>query len=734
MYDPVKHDPVIKAAAERHGISPNILWGVMQQESGGRPRPGPTTDNSGRPLSARADGYFQFMPETATRYGVVRGNFESEAEGAARYLSDLKRVKGDMWGALSAYGGYVKADPDPYISGIMERAARSPFNVRPSGDPTEDLDAQILAKIEQRKPQQSPNPTTPAAVINPDAKRSPLGRRASELKDEEILEAVGFLPGLVAGVVGGAAGSAAGIPLGPAGIVAGGAIGSGAAVGAATYWKIKDRFPDIDDERAKRLAAREGVIDAGLSAGFGVAAKGLGAAKAAGAFTPVEEYLRRISGKVPRSASRVGVAALDEYQKAATTMSRAIDEQLVRLRSDLGSTEEVGKVFNEARKGAAQEVRTVIERQFAPMKVGTAAGNQLVPVRNVEVDQALKAYQDITKSSPTLISPKVQALLDEFTPGGARVKEAQVHRLIGFRREIDNLIDWDESADVSRDVAERVLRPLRNALNQSVTDGLATRGFPIEAGLYGRANKTYSEMQRLLNNEFIVKLADKDPDAMIRFAGSKAGTTGFEDVEKAVDFIVKSNPKYKPADGVKFLDGIRNEYTKTMLSSNAKMVELANVLADPKVDPGMYRAFESLFKNNLSAKKAVEDAVRAAKAVTDFADEVNMKAGRGGLGQGGVTAAVSTAGMVGGSPAVAGTAGALALITGPIARATARAATEGNKDVLQKSRWVSNYFRNAMATAGAAGFSATDIPERIQNFITELQLYGDTDGRNAQPR
>lgn len=74
------------------------------------------TESRGRDLtsSAGAQGYFQFMPGTARRYGVDVHDEASSANGAARYLRDLKKMfGGDMEKAVAAYNwgeGNVQKD------------------------------------------------------------------------------------------------------------------------------------------------------------------------------------------------------------------------------------------------------------------------------------------------------------------------------------------------------------------------------------------------------------------------------------------------------------------------------------------------------------------------------------------------------------------------------------------------------------------------------------------------
>jgi soluble lytic murein transglycosylase-like protein len=80
---------------QKYGLPTGLLNAVMMAESGGSP------DLTSR---AGAQGYFQFMPETAKQYKVKVNDLNSEADGAARLLRDLlKSSNGDLQTALAAY-------------------------------------------------------------------------------------------------------------------------------------------------------------------------------------------------------------------------------------------------------------------------------------------------------------------------------------------------------------------------------------------------------------------------------------------------------------------------------------------------------------------------------------------------------------------------------------------------------------------------------------------------------
>lgn len=86
----------------------NAVWGVESSHGA----------NQG-PSSAGAAGNFQWMPDTAKKYGVQIGNLDSEAQGAAHYFSDLlAQHGGNLDAALKDYGGFVTKDASGYIAKV----------------------------------------------------------------------------------------------------------------------------------------------------------------------------------------------------------------------------------------------------------------------------------------------------------------------------------------------------------------------------------------------------------------------------------------------------------------------------------------------------------------------------------------------------------------------------------------------------------------------------------------
>jgi soluble lytic murein transglycosylase-like protein len=94
--DATPYDGLVAAAAQRNGIDPALLHGLIQQESGFDPSAG---------SSAGAQGLCQLMPGTAASLGVSNPLDPAQSiEGGARYLKQqLDAFGGDPQLALAAY-------------------------------------------------------------------------------------------------------------------------------------------------------------------------------------------------------------------------------------------------------------------------------------------------------------------------------------------------------------------------------------------------------------------------------------------------------------------------------------------------------------------------------------------------------------------------------------------------------------------------------------------------------
>jgi soluble lytic murein transglycosylase-like protein len=86
---------MINNASSKYGIPGGILSKMFQLES--------SSGNDLSTSSAGAQGYMQFMPDTAKQYGVDPYDAASSFNGAAHYLSDLYNMFGDWKLAVAAY-------------------------------------------------------------------------------------------------------------------------------------------------------------------------------------------------------------------------------------------------------------------------------------------------------------------------------------------------------------------------------------------------------------------------------------------------------------------------------------------------------------------------------------------------------------------------------------------------------------------------------------------------------
>ena len=139
--DSTPYDDLIQAAAQRNGVDPALLKGLIRQESNFNP-----AARSG----AGAVGLTQLMPATAASLGVSDPTDPAQAiEGGAKYLrAQLDRFGGDPAKALAAYNagpGAVQrfggvppyAETQQYVQRVLGYArqygAQSPSTTTPIG-------------------------------------------------------------------------------------------------------------------------------------------------------------------------------------------------------------------------------------------------------------------------------------------------------------------------------------------------------------------------------------------------------------------------------------------------------------------------------------------------------------------------------------------------------------------------------------------------------------------------
>ena len=139
------------ALERQYNLPAGILGRMEQTESGG---------NQYALSDKGAQGYFQFLPDTAKQYHVNPYDLNSAAQGAARYLSDLYKQTGSMEKAVAAYNwgpgnlekyGYqnAPAETKAYVRKVMGDIASTDNRVS-----TQDM-AAVLGWSSQK------GPTTP---------------------------------------------------------------------------------------------------------------------------------------------------------------------------------------------------------------------------------------------------------------------------------------------------------------------------------------------------------------------------------------------------------------------------------------------------------------------------------------------------------------------------------------------------------------------------------------------
>jgi soluble lytic murein transglycosylase-like protein len=135
--DASPYDALIDASAQRNGIDPALLKGLIRQESNFDPTAG---------SSAGAQGLTQLMPGTAAALGVGNPSDPAQSiEGGARYLrQQLDHFGGDTTKALAAYN----AGP-----GAVER-----FGGVPPYAETQGYVQHVLAYAQEYR-SQTPTPT-----------------------------------------------------------------------------------------------------------------------------------------------------------------------------------------------------------------------------------------------------------------------------------------------------------------------------------------------------------------------------------------------------------------------------------------------------------------------------------------------------------------------------------------------------------------------------------------------
>jgi hypothetical protein len=292
------YDDVIRRVADKHGVDPSLLWGVVKTESNFNPN---------AVSKAGAIGLGQLMPATAAQYGVDPHDPEQNLEGAAQHLAYLtKRFNGDTQKALAAYnagegrvdrGGPLPAETRAYVPKVLSNAK----GYKPVDDVGHIDDEQLRLAYEMGKQQRQQHKDDEATLRAAYEKYHPTeggGAAIVEGSARRLVSPGAAIGGTLGGIVGGMATAPSGGLGAIPGAVAGAAVGELAQQGFDTFTGSA-YAPHSAEESAKRV---------GMEAGFAAAGEAT-----AGAIT----YLRPVRYAQPRVLTpeqQQTKAVLDRHQ------------------------------------------------------------------------------------------------------------------------------------------------------------------------------------------------------------------------------------------------------------------------------------------------------------------------------------------------------------------------------------------------------------------------------------
>lgn len=160
------------ALERQYNLPAGILGRMEQTESGG---------NQYALSGKGAQGYFQFLPDTAKQYNVNPYDLNSAAQGAARYLSDLYKQTGSMEKAVAAYNwgpgnlekqGYqnAPAETKAYVRKVMGQNTAptlTPVDYDPFAQKPQSQGSHKLVPVNYDPFAQKTAPKQPPAVEKP---------------------------------------------------------------------------------------------------------------------------------------------------------------------------------------------------------------------------------------------------------------------------------------------------------------------------------------------------------------------------------------------------------------------------------------------------------------------------------------------------------------------------------------------------------------------------------------
>lgn len=152
---------LIRAAAKKHGISPNLPLAVAEQESGFNPTLTGPVIADGPAKGQRAVGTFQIIPDTGTMLGIDIHDPRQNIDGGVRYLRMLMdQHKGDLDAVLRSYGGVVTdTEYVPSVRARIKKWSSVPDLTSPAAQPVLGATPLMPAPAAAAPPQLPPGAT-----------------------------------------------------------------------------------------------------------------------------------------------------------------------------------------------------------------------------------------------------------------------------------------------------------------------------------------------------------------------------------------------------------------------------------------------------------------------------------------------------------------------------------------------------------------------------------------------
>jgi hypothetical protein len=698
---------ILRQMQEKYGIPDNLLYGLVKTESGGVPRLGPATDNFGKPLADRAAGYFQWMPATAKQYGVKVGDFLSEAEGAAQYLSDLARRHGGDWNkALAAYGGHVKADPTPYINKVRANALPDMEDEGPVGqlpdmpdlpDMPEDVPARQGLEAAAWGPDSVPREGVDFSNVQA-SNSSPINWQT------ELDNAVGttILP-LIGGVGGSIVGGAAGAPSvigAPAGSVMGGVGGS--ALGLALAIR---NHPAPIEEKLNYLSKHAAIDTLMGGAGF----KGADWIVKALATTDPEKlairewFKKRGSRYVPEVAPGMqSTAQAAVYKEAAGKMDDTVNAELGALRNKLLTAKptESGAILKQTQEKLKTTLDEVVHDKFyAPYKSGTVLGDSPVTLGSeaIQIAKNIKAQwkTNLNVTGATTSSKQTEALINAIAKGDP----IPLHQAVSWKRLFQSRGGFNSSGDLPVDASQS--RLIAKAIDESVGDSLGTSAGPVAKFRWNKVNELASKNFDTVNADIITKALEKDPMLAADYIARETSPTTVAALDKYIQLAI-SKKSMSPEDATKLRDAVKRNWLEINMKDSKAAANIYRSLQGNSKDAEVAEGFNALF-NNSPYKGMVLDIGKAADRVESFRRSIDPSIRSMGPGAMTVAASIgSIPGVVAGSPLLgatvsAATVGTLMGINRKMTVAAQRAVTAQDKATVNRIRAFSRWMAGATA-------------------------------------